>query len=133
MTAERRGPILPRVRILCADDEPDIRDVLELSLSLDPEIDAEIVSSGLELLQRVTTREYDLIVLDGYMPGLDGYATCERLKADSRTAGIPVVFLTANTQREDRERALRCGARAAIGKPFDPMTLASQLRAALQE
>jgi putative two-component system response regulator len=65
------------------------------------------------------------------MPGLDGYETCRRLKADPDTAGVPVVFLTAKTQREEVARALALGAAACLTKPFDPLTLAAELRAAL--
>lgn len=116
------------MRVLCADDEPDIRLVLELALGLDPSIISELVGSGEEVLERAYARRYDLIVLDGSMPGLDGYDTCLRLKADARTADVPIIFLTANTQRVQRERALECGAIATITKPFDPMTLAAELR-----
>jgi two-component system OmpR family response regulator len=116
------------VRILCADDEPDIRLVLEIALGLDPAITAEVVDSGVAVIERATRDHYDLIVLDGSMPELDGYDTCARLKSDPRTAHVPVVFLTANTQRVQRERALGVGAIAAITKPFDPMTLAAELR-----
>lgn len=119
------------MRVLCADDEPEIRLILELALGLDPAIEAEIVESGDAVLERTSRREYDLIVLDGSMPGLDGYATCAKLKADPRTAMVPVVFLTANTQRVQREQALAAGAVATITKPFDPMTLAADLRAAM--
>jgi CheY-like chemotaxis protein len=116
------------VNILCVDDEPDIRTILEIALSFDPEIHADIVESGLEAIQHAATRPYDLIVLDGFMPGMDGYATCTMLKANAATADIPVVFLTANLQRAQRERALAGGAEHIIEKPFDPMTLAMELR-----
>jgi CheY-like chemotaxis protein len=119
------------MRLLCADDEPDIRVVLELALALDPGITAEIADSGEALLARVHGFAPDAILLDAMMPGLDGYATCERLKADPATAAVPVVFLTAKTQRTEVERALALGAAACLVKPFDPMTLAAELRAAL--
>jgi CheY-like chemotaxis protein len=119
------------LRLLCADDEPDIREILGLSLALDPTIAAECVESGAELLARAAARPFDAFVVDGMMPGLDGYETCRRLKADPRTAGTPVVFLTAKTQRDERERALAVGAVACLTKPFDPMTIAAEVVAAL--
>ena len=119
------------MRLLCADDEEDIRTILELALGLDPELVVEVVSSGQEALDRLGHGEYDAVVLDGMMPGLDGYETCRRLKADPRTAHLPVVFLTAKTQRDEIARALALGARACLTKPFDPLTLASELRNAL--
>ena len=119
------------MRVLCVDDETDIRTILVLALSLDPALDAEIVASGAELLARAAEGGWDAFVLDGMMPGLDGYEVCERLKAAPSTADVPVVFLTAKTQREERERAIAAGAVACLTKPFDPLTLAAELRAAL--
>lgn len=119
------------MRLLCADDEEDIRTILELALGLDPELVVEIVGSGQEALDRLGQSQYDAVVLDGMMPGIDGYETCRRMKADARTAHIPIVFLTAKTQRDEVARALALGAIACLTKPFDPMTLASELRSAL--
>ena len=119
------------MRLLCVDDEDDIRTILELALSLDPAIDAEIVGSAEELLARAHGAPYDAFVLDGMMPGIDGYETCRRLKADPATAPTPVVFLTAKTQRDEVARSLAIGAVACLTKPFDPLTLAAELRTAL--
>jgi DNA-binding response OmpR family regulator len=120
------------MRLLCVDDEDDIRVILELALGLDPGLEVEIVGSGAELLERARTGGYDLFVLDGMMPAMDGYETCRRLKANPATAGVPVVFLTAKTQRDEMTRALELGAVACLTKPFDPMTLAAELRDALR-
>lgn len=119
------------MKILCVDDEEDIRLILNLALSLDPEFEVQIVESGEELLARVHAEDFDALVLDGMMPGLDGYELCRLLKADAATADIPVVFLSAKTQREEIQRALDLGAVACLTKPFDPMTLSGELRAAL--
>ena len=120
------------MKLLCADDEPDLRTILELALSIDPGFNVEIVSSGTELLARASQGGYDAFILDGMMPGIDGYETCRRLKTDPVTAGIPVVFLTAKTQQDEVRRALALGATACLMKPFDPLTLAMELRAALE-
>ena len=119
------------MRLLCVDDEADIRTILGLALSLDPAIDAEIVASAEDLIAKARSGGYDAFLLDGMMPGLDGYETCRRLKADAATAGVPVVFLTAKTQRDELARASAIGAAACLHKPFDPLTLAGELRAAL--
>ena len=119
------------MRLLCADDEPDIRAVLRLALSLDPALDVELVESGHEAIERAATGKFDAILLDGMMPGLDGYETCRLLKADPATAHVPVVFLTAKTQRDEMRRALSVGAIACLTKPFDPLTIGRELRAAL--
>ena len=119
------------IRLLCADDEDDIRTILRVALSLDGELDVHFVASGAEALAQAKDGEFDAIVLDGMMPDLDGYETCRRLKADPATARIPVVFLTAKSQSEEKRRALSLGAIACLTKPFDPMTIAGDLRRAL--
>lgn len=124
-------PILLTMRLLCADDEEDIRIILELALGLDPNVEATIVPSGTELLEEAQRGHWDAVLLDGMMPGIDGYETCRRLKADPQTAEIPVIFLSAKTQAADVEKARRLGAVTTLAKPFDPMTLAAELRSAL--
>ncbi|MFI5248873.1 MAG: response regulator [Gemmatimonadales bacterium] len=119
------------MRLLCADDEPDIRAILRLALSLDPDMEVEIVDSGHEAIARAAGGAFDAILLDGMMPGLDGYETCRILKADPATSHVPVLFLTAKTQRDEARRALSVGAVACLTKPFDPMTIGQELRAAL--
>ena len=120
------------MRLLCVDDESDIRTILELALSLDASFHVEIVADGAALLERAASGAYDAFLLDGMMPGLDGYETCRRLKSDPATAGVPVVFLTAKSRPDDVARAHALGAAACLAKPFDPLTLAAELRAALR-
>jgi two-component system, OmpR family, response regulator len=119
------------IRLLCADDEDDIRTILRLALSLDRDLEVHFVTSGGDALVQARTGRFDAIMLDGMMPDLDGYETCRRLKEDPITANIPVIFLTAKTQREEMQRALAMGAVACLTKPFDPMTIARELRQAL--
>jgi CheY-like chemotaxis protein len=121
------------LRVLCADDEEDIRTILELSLGLDPGIQATVLPSGEALLAHVATGTWDAVILDAMMPGLDGYETCRRLKENPATASIPVVFLTARTQRDEVTRALSAGAVASLVKPFDPLELAGELRRAIAQ
>ena len=73
----------------------------------------------------------DLILLDIRLPGMDGYAMLERLKANSVTGSIPVVALTAQAMVGDREQALAAGFSDYIPKPIDTRTLAAQVRALL--
>jgi two-component system OmpR family response regulator len=119
------------MNILCVDDEADLRMILELALSLDPALRCEIVSSADELLARAAGGSYDAFVLDAMMPGLDGFELCRRLKSNPATAAVPVVFLTAKTRRDDVAKAIALGAVACLNKPFDPLTLAAELRAVL--
>ncbi len=119
------------MRLLCADDEPAIRTILELALSLDPEIETEMFESGAALIERARAGGADAVLLDAMMPEMDGFATCRALKADPLTNHLPVVFLTARAQRGDKDEVLAVGAVACLTKPFDPMTLAEELRSAL--
>ena len=73
----------------------------------------------------------DAILLDVMMPGRDGPGTLALLKADPRTARIPVIFLTAKAMTAEIERLRALGAAGVLTKPFDPMTLAASVRAIL--
>lgn len=117
------------MRILAADDEADVRLLLELALGEAPGVTLTVVSSGREAIERAVAEPFDLIVLDGLMPGLDGPATCRRLKTDPRTASVPVVFLTALSSDDARADMRAAGAAGFVAKPFDPLGIASQLAA----
>ncbi len=132
LASVQRAPHLLRMRILCADDDPDLRVILDIALRLDPGIDPTIVETGAAALRALPDGPWDAILLDAMMPELDGYATCAALKADPASRDIPVVFLTARTERGEADRAIAAGAVACLAKPFDPMTLAQNLRAALR-
>jgi CheY-like chemotaxis protein len=117
------------MRILAADDEADVRLLLELALGMHPDILLTIVPSGRDAVDRAADGRYDLIVLDGMMPELDGAATCRLLKSDPRTADVPVVFLTALTSESARAELRAAGAAGFVAKPFDPFTIAAELAA----
>jgi DNA-binding response OmpR family regulator len=117
------------MRILAADDEADVRLLIELALGMDPGIAFTVVASGREALAQAAAGRFDLIVLDGLMPDLDGAATCRSLKSDSRTAAVPVVFLTALSSDEARAALRAAGGAGFVLKPFDPFTLAAELKA----
>jgi CheY-like chemotaxis protein len=117
--------------VLLVDDEDDIRLVAKACLERLGGWRVQSVSSGLAALDVARAEQPDAIVLDVMMPDLDGPATLARLRADPDTASIPVLFLTAKAQASDRAELASLGAQAVLTKPFDPMTLADQIRAAL--
>jgi two-component system, OmpR family, response regulator len=119
--------------ILYVDDEEDIRAVVELSLQLDSSLDVVTCGSGVAALAYLEMHIPDLVVLDVMMPGLDGPATLAQMRARPETVAVPVIFLTAKAQRDELERFLQLGAIGVVSKPFDPMTLAQQLRALWSE
>jgi CheY-like chemotaxis protein len=119
-------------RILHVDDEPDIREVVELSLGLDPGFVVQACGSGEEALAVAAAWMPDLILLDVMMPVMDGPATLVRLRENAKTAGIPVIFMTARAQAREVDRFRSLGAIGVIPKPFDPMTLAAAVRSYVQ-
>jgi CheY-like chemotaxis protein len=119
------------IRILLVDDESDIREVVDVSLGLDPEFTMRACASGADALVTAAQWPPSLILLDVMMPLMDGPATLANLRKDPRTADIPVVFLTARTQTAEIEHFISLGARGVLSKPFNPMTLAASVRSYL--
>ena len=118
-------------RVLYVDDEPDIREVAGMALELDPDFEVRCCASGREGL--ATARDWlpHIVLLDVMMPGLDGPGTLDILKADPGLAHIPVVFITARVHAGEIEAFRERGAAGVLRKPFDPMTLAEDVRAFL--
>ena len=116
------------IRILHVDDEPDMREVVGISLSLDPGFTTRSCGSGEEALVVAIDWQPDIILCDVMMPVMDGPATLMRLRENALTADIPVVFMTARAQTRELDRFRSLGAFGVIPKPFDPMTLAASVR-----
>ena len=119
-------------RILHVDDEPDIREVAEIALGLDPDFTCRSCGSGAEALRVAAEWQPDLILMDVMMPAMDGPATLVRLRVISATADIPVVFMTARAQTRELDQFRALGAVGVIPKPFDPMALAAAVRCYLE-
>jgi CheY-like chemotaxis protein len=114
-------------RILVADDDPIIRRLIEVNLGLEGFV-VETASGGEDALAKAKQGSPDLILLDVMMPGITGWEVARLLKEDRSTAGIPVVFLSARTQEEDRRRGEALGVAAYVSKPFDPQELVDLVR-----
>jgi CheY-like chemotaxis protein len=97
---------MSRLRVLHVDDEPDIREIVEMSLALDPGLLLKSCASGRDALAQAVS--------------------CLRENAD--TAAIPVIFMTARALIRDLEHLMSLGAAGVIAKPFDPMGLAGSVR-----
>lgn len=110
--------------IVYIDDEPDIRHVVELSLSLADGLAVHTGESGQRALELARDLKPDLMMLDVMMPGMDGPETLRRLRAEPELAAIPVFFMTAKAMPAELQRLRALGAAAIIPKPFDPMKLA---------
>lgn len=118
-------------RILIIDDEDDIREVAALSLETVAGWDVLTANSGAQGLARAIEHQPDAILLDVMMPGMDGPTTFRELRKNPATAKIPVVLLTAKVQSNDQRRFADLGVEAILLKPFDPLTLSTQIATAL--
>jgi CheY-like chemotaxis protein len=116
------------IRILHVDDEPDIREIVDMSLGMNADFEVRACASGAEAITTAVEWSPLLVMLDVMMPGMDGPTTLAHLRKDLRTADIPVLFMTARAQAREVERFIALGAQGVISKPFDPMTLAFLVR-----
>lgn len=120
-------------RILVVDDEPDIREIIRLSLELVGKFEILLCSSGQEALERAPAFAPDLLLLDVMMPDLDGPDTLLALRQLPELHDTPAIFLTARVQERDLREYTAVGVLNVIAKPFNPMTLASMLEAMWSE
>lgn len=118
----------PLNRVLYVEDEPDIQAVARIALEMVGGLTVNICSSGEQALREAAGFAPDMILLDVMMPGMDGPTTLKALRETPALATTPVVFMTAKVQPAEVARYSSMGALGVIPKPFDPMTLASQIR-----
>jgi len=116
-------------RILIVDDEPSVRDMVADAISLAGH-SAETASDGFEAAQKLKTESFNLLISDINMPKIDGYELVERLRAKGDQ--IPVIFLTARSDKPDIARGLRIGADDYIAKPFGLEELTLRVAAILR-
>ncbi len=105
-------------RLLIVDDEPRLLRAVAATLR-DAGYFVTAARSGAEALIRLAESSPDLIISDVRMPGMDGYQLTQILRSNPRTELVPLIFLTAKDEREDRIVGLRAGVDAYITKPFD--------------
>ncbi len=115
-------------RILYVEDEPDIQAVAKLALEQVGRFTLEVCSSGQEALDRAEKFSPQLMLLDVMMPEMDGPTTLSKLRDISGLQDTPAIFMTARVQPHEIQEYISMGAVDVIAKPFDPMTLSSQIR-----
>lgn len=115
--------------ILYVEDDPDIQEIARLSLEELGGMQVTLCSSGQEALEMFPELKPQLVLLDVMMPGMDGPTTLEALRRLPSAATLPVVFMTAKVQAHEIPRYLAMGAIGIISKPFEPLSLAKQVRA----
>ena len=109
------------------DDDPDLRKLVKLTLEFTAGWQILAAAGGAEGIELVRRHRPDAVLVDLMMPEMDGYDVCRRLSADSATAAIPRVLLTARRE-VDEDRMREVGAAGVVLKPFDPDDLARQVR-----
>jgi DNA-binding response OmpR family regulator len=124
-----KAPLIDsRPQVLVADDEKSMRDIMTLSLQrLGYVITA--VDNGVDAIEMVRNRKFDLVMLDVMMPGKDGFVVCQELR---RFTDVPIFMLTALNRPEDIVRGLELGADNYITKPFNFKELEARIRATLR-
>lgn len=113
------------MKVLLIDDEEDVRRIAEIGLVKVGHMETIEAESGADGFRLAVEQQPDFILLDMMMPGLDGPSTLRMLQSHSKTANIPVIFLTAKAMKGELEHLITLGAAGCITKPFNPMTLAS--------
>lgn len=127
--AEKReaSPVPALKTILYADDEPDIREVVSITLSAIGNFDVRSYCSGTEALEKVGDEAPDLILLDVMMPGMTGPETLAEFRKRPETRNVPAIFITAKAQAHEVEWLMETGATGVVTKPFDPTTLTKRI------
>ncbi len=114
-------------RILVAEDEKDIRELIAFTLRF-AGFDVLMATNGAEAVEVAKAEKPDLVILDVRMPKMSGYEACRQLKENPQTASLPVVFLSAKGQDSEIQQGLASGAEEYILKPFAPDELIQQVR-----
>jgi CheY-like chemotaxis protein len=115
-------------RVLYVDDDADIREIVQMSLSLDGELSVNVCDGGECALDAMRAECPDLVLLDVMMPVMDGPAILARMRADRDLERIPVIFMTAKASPSEVARFRGLTAIGVIAKPFDPMALGNQVK-----
>ena len=118
-------------RVLIVEDDPDIADLVARYLGK-AGFATEVMSSGREALKAITGRPPDLLILDLMLPQVDGLEVCRAVRANDKTAAIPIIMLTARAEESDRIVGLELGADDYVSKPFSPNELVARARALLR-
>ncbi|WP_339854242.1 response regulator [uncultured Nisaea sp.] len=115
------------IKILHVDDEADIRAITKLALESIGGFNVTSCASGTEAIATVADVAPELIVMDVMMPEMDGPTTFRALQDIPDANRIPVIFMTAKTQKDEIESLMALGAIGVIAKPFDPVQLSKEV------
>lgn len=115
-------------RLLIVDDDSNIRKLVRTYAELDS-LECEEADSGQAALEMIKNKNYDIMILDVMMPGMDGFFTLEKLR---KSSNIPVIMLTARNEEYDKLWCFKLGADDYVSKPFSPRELIARVQAVLR-
>lgn len=119
-------------KILFVDDEPQLVEMVKIRLEAN-NYEVILASDGEQALEKARGEKPDLIILDIMLPKMDGYKVCRMLKFDDKYSNIPVIMLTARSQKSEKSMGEEVGADAYIIKPFEPQMLLGKIKELLKE
>jgi DNA-binding response OmpR family regulator len=125
------APAEPRRTVLVVEDEANIRELICLHLGLE-QLNWGQAADGTEGLRLAREREFDVVILDLMLPGLDGVTVCKAIRRDSVNSGVPILMLTARREESDKVLGLESGADDYLTKPFGVRELVARVRALLR-
>ena len=117
--------------VLVVDDEADLIELVSYNLKKEG-FAVDSASDGEEALSKIRKKKYDLLILDLMLPGLQGMEFCRILRNDPKTAGLPIIMLTAKGEEVDKVLGLEMGADDYMTKPFSPRELVARVKAVLR-
>lgn len=118
-------------KILVVEDEKNIARVVTYNLEREG-YQVDVATDGEQALEQIRRAPPDLVLLDLMLPTVDGLEICRRLRADAKTAHLPIIMVTAKTQEADRVVGLELGADDYLPKPFSPRELVARVKAVLR-
>lgn len=119
---------MEKTKILVVDDEQKIREIVRIYLETE-EFTVGEASNGQDALNLISKEQWDLIILDVMMPGIDGWTVCKEVR---KTTAVPIIMLTAKEAEVDRILGLELGADDYVVKPFSPRELVARVKAVLR-
>ncbi len=116
------------VRILYAEDDPDVQKITALALRMLGGYEVKACNDGVEVLEEVKGFDPDLILLDVMMPRMDGVTALQKMRSDPSAKVVPVIFFTAKVMPSECARYKELGALGVIAKPYDPTTVCATIK-----
>ena len=119
--------------LLVVDDSKVMRDMIVACLRADPALRFSHAASGLEAIEQLSLRPFDLVLLDLNMPDIGGIEVVEFIRGQDRLRHLPIIIVTTRGDETSRTRALSAGASRFMVKPFDPQAILNEVRGLLEK